>query len=441
MKIIRELTKSEIFFCQQHDFLNAYLTPFIRVKVQGEIIKDDLEKALKQVMAKYPLLAACIKKQKNKYLFCETDDPVIEIKFINRVHEDQWMLVAYKAIKKKFDTENGPLIKLFVLKNPTGDVHDIIFVLHHAIDDQEAFFCFFNDFLAAYDGSPIDYQQPEGQAKIVTRTKKIKEKHAFSVSNYEQRYPGIKSNNFFQTCKLMLQDTTSNFFNKKIFNETKHSTHTLLLDEQQTKNILLACQRNRVNLFGLIAAVFLICAGKYSNRPFYSLIPLNFAKNRMGLGCQVGIFTKLKYFPQIKTDVWQLADYYYKFMKSLFRKIDPESFFSNIPVNNLYQQIYFALKKIKIRCVEWLQKDAIGGSMINVAYKAYQIKSKRLLFVCGSGSGNSFYFRRKKFYVGAIILNDQLNLTLSVKLKNSDAEELKNNMLRLFQEVIVVSET
>lgn len=437
MEIIRELNQAEVFFHLCHEWCNAYLTPFVRLKVKGVVDEIPFQQALNQTIKKHPLLNASIQFGDGKHLFCTGNDAALSrALFVHRKHEDQWTSVAYKAIKKKFDTRKGPLFKLLVLKSAVEEVHDIIFVAHHAIIDQKTFFIFINDLFAAYDG--VDIQQLVSMP-LVANKKKLRKKHYFAPSKSQNVYPNLKKATF-SSIFLMLQKNVLAILTSSKNPKIRTRTFAILFDERQTKNILYACKKNNINLFGFVAAVFATCIGEYNQRSFNSAVTLNLDKNAHHLGCQVSIFDKLKWYPQTKLDIWSLAKFYYKYIKNLLRQVDPQVFIPRIPSTKLWQKYYFYFLKTKMRWSGYLQKKAVGAAMINVAFKPYTLDYKRLVVECVNCSGNPFFTKREQFYIGALVVNDKLNVTFSCTMVDDDADELKNKIIGLIQEFGVAAE-
>lgn len=441
MKILRELSKSEVFFYQYHQWFSAYLTPFVRVRVKGELNNLKFQAALDQVTNKHPLLCACIKAMGGKYFFCQDENKAVaKAIFINKTHEEQWTTIAYKAVRKKIDVRTGPLFKIFVLKSAVEECHDIVIVTHHSVTDQKSFFIFFNDLLAVYDGEDIAQQ---GQIVSLSNKKShaiLKKNQISSIAKLEKFFPEPIKTTVLKLIFLKFKNAMTSIFFTKNNKKFKPVIHTFLFDDRQTEAILSSCRKHHVNLFGFVAAIFLTCIGKYSKRPFYSSVPVNLGNSSVNLGCRVSIFNKLRYFHQEKTNIWRLASYYHKFMKNLLKHFDPQVFIPRIPSNKFFNRLYFYLLKIKIYLSEFFFKDEIGVSMINVGFKSFSLHSKNLIIESINGSANSFRDRRKQFYIGAIVLNGKLNVTLSFNMDVSESSELKYNIISAFQELSLFTE-
>src|SRR4051812_10951380 len=133
---IRELNPLENLFAVCHDYFDAHSVVCFRIKITGYINAEVLKQALNTVQINNILLQACILQERFKLSFYKKlFTAPIPLIVIEKASAEQWKDFSCIEIQKKFDTRNGPLAKLFLLKSADAVNNDMLLVAHHAIID------------------------------------------------------------------------------------------------------------------------------------------------------------------------------------------------------------------------------------------------------------------------------------------------------------------
>ncbi len=126
-------------------------------RVPGELRVDALERGLNHVVSRHRLLRST---------FCAHEDGVRQIIHphtplaIERVTaaDDDVVTAAVREASKPFALENGPLIRLLLVEEPSGLERLLVLVLHHILADERSLGWLWKELAAGYDGQTEDVE-------------------------------------------------------------------------------------------------------------------------------------------------------------------------------------------------------------------------------------------------------------------------------------------
>jgi NRPS condensation-like uncharacterized protein len=312
-----------------------------RVKVNGNIGKNELEEALLKVQQRHPLARVRVEMTGDKKQFITTENvPEIPLYEFDG-NEVDWKTVIKKELPKYFDIFKGPMIRAFLIQRE--NISDVVFIFHHAICDGLSAVVFLHD-LFLFLENPITPVNPYKEAPIFT---KLIKKDLLEMFKKKGLPDWLKDE-----VKVELKPSKVEPFPQPHF-----VIHNWFLTEDETKKIMSMAKEINVSVHGILGAVLLKSfAQEFGPKGGFRRVlqsPVNFkpflvdeAKDYFGLfngiltvdiDCSpektiseiaVDIYTKLKE----KMGNYEPLEGYYFFNEYLLKSIeDPELFFANRP--------------------------------------------------------------------------------------------------------------
>lgn len=130
--------KRKLFFGERMLYGDGH-TPFnlvMPIKIRGDIKSASLALALKCLQLKHPWLSAGIHRDNEKQIWLQAhplDCFPIEVRKVNRLHDDQWKRESEREWTIAFDATKAPLLRIVHLYSPA--VCEILVVAHHCLCD------------------------------------------------------------------------------------------------------------------------------------------------------------------------------------------------------------------------------------------------------------------------------------------------------------------
>lgn len=399
---VRKLTASEVIFHWMHQYMHGYMTPFIRVRICGNLNVSCLQQTLFEIQNRYPLIQCCIRKIGRSYFFCQhkNDSSQIALEIKPMQNDDDWINIVYDEMNKQFDCRTGPLARFILIQSKNEientNIYDLLAVFHHSIVDPNDIIMLAKDWLNTYQEKEPNTRHNQPMSDFATMHHKVK-------STRKRHHP-------------------------------QWHIYDLVLDGEQTQSLTRVCQNQNVSLFGCIAALYLSTICQFNRKSFYSIVPI--ALRRMVnktyrincLGAKVGVIRLLFSDWHRHASIWQLAKYYDITIKDELKKIKENKFFHYMTKQHQLRFVIFKLRKLKVQIFNWLFNGRFGSSIINVITKPISLPSQDLEFTKINWNGNTFFDKRNNFSICALIINEKLNITFCSAMDAADHNRIKNEL-------------
>lgn len=405
---IRELTNIEKLSTVCHDYFSAHSVVCFRVRLTGEVNELFVKQALNKVQDANILLQACIRQEKFKLFFYKTPQFLpIPLIILEKTHDESWKDLSCREIQKKFDTINGPLARLFLLKSTDAHSHDLLLVAHHAIIDTKSAILFFDNLMQNY----ISYIEPkQNQLKVQTNVE-------------------VASKNYYE---LNIRERMKT---KQILDNIGH----FILNEDMTSALIAKCRVNNTSVFGMLAAAcFTIIQTEVGyKKPFPAIVPVDMRQRHIPaisdkeFGCYMSIYKGLVFDPRRKNQFWELARQYKNSLNDAIKNHSVLEVY--YPKNIILKVVLIALYKVKV-FFEFFSRDNTGLLVINNVGK-YALSSNFLSIEEFNWFANVTMMKRNRFFLNAITINGRLCVTLRSSFKNINSQVMAQKFLKLVEKV------
>lgn len=417
--VIRKLNNREAYCYFIYQMVNGALTTFIRQSIQGEINEDILRQSLKYVQLKHPLLRACIKKNKDGLFFYSiNEDNTIPLTILKKTYPDQWKEVGRKEIYKKFDLENGPLVRVLLLKDEGRNLHDLIVIYQHCILDGITNIIFLEDTLSFYSKIKSDaLTQEDVQETIVLDSKLNLDIENLNYPGTPKEKPSLKK--LISHSKNIVISLKDVFVTLSI-GKRLHFTldRDASLGKTLTNKLRNACKDHGVSFSGILWAVVFSCLKEELPHKKYSLrIPVNLRNYYVPkisneiMGSYNGFYETTIATEKLPDDIWAMAKYINQHitahaLHNALKQSSPKSYFM------IVLSIY--LIKIKIILNSIFNRTTLGPVLLSHAGK-FNFQNKDFVLKAYHWGGNfpvSAYFRKSIIFTSKIA-NEELHFSLS----------------------------
>ena len=317
----------------------SHMSFAFRIKVNSNVDKNRLERALSSVQKKHTLARIRVEMTADKKQFITTENvPEIPLRELT-AEEADWKAILKIELCRRFDIFKGPMIRVFLIQNK--NTSDIIVVFHHAICDGLSAVIFLEDLFSflAEPGLPLN---PCPEMPVFTNLIK---KDILDIINAKE-IPEWLKNRDIPDLKPPQKEPPP---------EPDFAIHNWSFGEEETNKIASFAKENNVSVHAILGAVLLrafslelkeknsfkgVLQSPVSFRPFM----IEETKDYFGLF--IGIFkadvdcSQERTIPEIALEIYtklkaQLNNYepligYYFFNKySLDGIEDPELFYAN----------------------------------------------------------------------------------------------------------------
>ncbi len=149
------MTKRKLGIFETAQTISGEYLPFNAVAVisltnapKPEIV----QRSLKALQARHPLLQMRIAKKKSQYFFVPEGTPEIPLDVLRRQDPGHWKSVCEEELNTKFDIENGPLLRCrYLYADGHTDEAEVVISCHHAIIDAASIERLFHELLSLCD--------------------------------------------------------------------------------------------------------------------------------------------------------------------------------------------------------------------------------------------------------------------------------------------------
>jgi amino acid adenylation domain-containing protein len=143
-----------IWLAHQMDRLSPAYNLTSAYRVRGSLDVVELQRGLNEVAARHRLLRSVYRVERDAVQ--QIVQPVSDLQ-IERIEvgPGEGLSRAAAEASKPFDLEKGPLIRLFLIEEESGDGPLLVLVLHHLLADERSLATLWEELAAAYDGGQV----------------------------------------------------------------------------------------------------------------------------------------------------------------------------------------------------------------------------------------------------------------------------------------------
>ncbi len=439
-RLIRKLKGFELFVYYTHKFMDSTYTPFIRIAILGEINESILRQALNYVQLKHPLLQVCLEESKGEVFFAKMKAyNVIPLSILKNTNNDEWKNIGLKETRKKFDDEKGPLIKLILLKDEVNNSHDLIAVYHHSIADNISIKTFFKDLLSIYSKIQYNVLNDDDIHELPIPASSL---DPVMAEDFQQIH--IASDKF--SIKRLIAQIGDFFITLKkslivFFKEIgmkSDSFQDAILTKELTTALSNSCHSHNVTLEAFLWAVLLSCIKEEYNQKKYNIATListrRFYIPKISdeiIGCYLSSYNMQIVTKDLPKDIWIFA----KFLNDIVSTNALANIFNQPkPPPGKIMPFIMWLIKIKISLGYFFNSSKLSTIYLSHAGELFIQNSSMALKIRAYNRGGN-RFREKSISLLTIILNNELNISLSSSLLPSEYTEaiMKKMLSRLME--------
>ena len=245
--------QSRMFLINQIEGGSAKYNETQMLRVKGNLDKDRLENAFKEIIKRHEILRTGFFMVDNKPVQKVFDSVPFKIKYLDA---DESELDEIKnEFVKAFNLGNPPLLRVLLVRINDHE-HMMFFDIHHIVIDGTSFGIFINEVLSLYEGRKLceikkQYKDFAAWQNNEAKSETIKKQEDFWMKQFEDEIP-------------VLNLPTD--FARPLVPSGKGNKVYFTIDKKTTKSIKNICQETETTMFMFLFAVYNVLLHRYSNQ-------------------------------------------------------------------------------------------------------------------------------------------------------------------------------